>query len=330
MLLLLPPRLVARPGGTAALALESSQAPRPDDAAPDKPAEWRWAGSIALDDAVLDLGLGLRQVTGRITGQMGWAGSPEAMDLKADVVLDRLMFGPHRLGRVTAALSKPRNSPILQISRISGQAFNGRLDGFAQVRLSDPVQYGLSLKVHNVDLPGFLNAWRSHPARRFELQGLLSGGLRMTAISGDPSSRKATGELKISRARLYKLPVVLGLLHLVYLTLPSNSAFDRAEVYYYLQGHRLVFRRIRVQGSALSMLGAGTVDLKTKQIRLTFLAGPPHELPRLAGLTDVLEGIASGLTAWRVTGTLDYPRRRPVPLRNPKDTLRELFEPDRR
>lgn len=78
----------------------------------------------------------------------------------------------------------------------------------------------------------------------------------------------------------------------------------------------------------MSMVGAGRLDLKTDKLSLTFLGGPPRTLPRLAGLSDVLEGLASALTTWRITGTIAKPRIRQVPLRNPDKTLWELYNPD--
>lgn len=331
--------LQLRPGGRAAFSLASLKVRRgagaatrpsgpPADTQPSVPVAWSWSGSIALDEATLELGLGHKTVTGRIEGRMDCAGPIESLCADASVVLDKMTVGSHHLGKITARVSKSESSPVLSLEEISAKALNGRMAGFARVRLGEPAQYGLSLTVENVELAELLASGRPDSEGQSEFKGLLSGSLRMTGTSGDDSSRRATGTLRVSRGKLYRLPVLLGFLHLIYLTVPSDSAFSSAEVNYYLRGNTLVFREIHLQGSALSMLGAGSMDIKTEKLKLTFLAGPPHKLPRLAMLSEVIEGIASGLVAVRVTGTLSKPNKRAVPLRNPNATLRELYEPD--
>ncbi len=99
---------------------------------------------------------------------------------------------------------------------------------------------------------------------------------------------------------------------------------------YYLRGGKLVFREIHLLGSALSMLGAGTMNVKTKRLRLTFLTGPPRQLPRLEALIELLEGNSTGLMTVRVTGTLDKPRTRTAPFRDVDKTMQEIFYPEGR
>ena len=127
---------------------------------------------------------------------------------------------------------------------------------------------------------------------------------------------------------MMKLPVVLGFLNVFYLALPGESAFHTADVDYYLRGNKLVFREIHLQGAALSMLGAGTMHMKTRKLRLTFLTGPPAKLPRLKALSEFLEGLSGGLMTVRVTGTLEKPKTRTAPFRDVDTTMREIFRPD--
>ncbi|MCK4625240.1 MAG: AsmA-like C-terminal domain-containing protein, partial [Phycisphaerae bacterium] len=331
--------LQLRPGGTVRLAIKKLEIRReitpkkqpassPSREKPKhEPLAWRWAGKVAFADAVTNLGMGAKRMTGWVEGEMSCKGPPEKLVADAKIFLESFVVGPRRLESITAHLHKTVKSSVLRIDKISGQVFGGRVAGFAEVRLTKPAKYGISLSVENIDLAKFIGPEAKAPKQRRDVRGLLTGNIQLTATVGDLASRRASGKLQISKAKLYRLPVLLGFLHVVNLTLPTGSAFHTGEINYYLEGNTLVLREIHLQGSALSMLGAGKMDMKSKKLSLTFLTGPPRKLPRLAALSEVLEGLASQLMTVRVTGTLDKPKVKTVPFRSLDATMHELFEP---
>jgi len=259
---------------------------------PKVPLAWSWSGRITLNDAAMGLGLGGKRFTGYVEGRMACAGPAAALSISADAVLDEVVVGGRRLGKFTARLRKERRSPVLRVDDISGRAYGGRVAGFAEARLASPARYGLSLSVEDIDLAKFLAEGRD--GQGLDFKGLLTGNLEMTGVAGQPDSRWAKGKLRIRRAQLYRLPVLLGFLHVIYLKLPSDSAFHTAEVNY-------------------------------GKLKLTFLTGPPRKLPGIAGLWDAIDSLAGELMAVRVTGTLSKPKVEPVAVGNIKATLRELF-----
>ena len=325
-----------KPGGTVSLNLSSLKVgadacPMPPTATapaggPEPATPWAWTGSIAFRDAIVEMGFGPKRVTGVVSGAMSCP--PWRRYLYADgrLKLDSLTVGSRQLTDVTAVITKDPASAVLKVSGITGKVCGGRMAGFAEVSFAEPVKYGMNLSVEDVDLPTFLGAETDKRALT-DVKGALSGTLQMMAVEDAPDSLRAKGRIQIVRGKLYKLPVMLGLLHLVYLTLPSDAAFQDADVTYIIRGDQMVFQEISLRGSALSMVGAGTLDLKTKKLDLTFVAGPPLKLPRIAGLSEVIEGLASALTTWRVTGTVAEPRIRQVPLHDLGATLRHLHEP---
>ncbi len=313
------------PGGTAELQLKRLQVRR--EVGPKGRLAWRWAGKVTFKDAVTNFGMGVKRMTGWVEGEMACDGPAEKLTAEADVFLEAIAIGPRQLKRITARIHKTAKSPMLRIDKISGQVFGGRVAGFAEVRLAEPARYGMSLSVENINLSEFLKAEATDPKHRREVAGLLAGNIQLTAVVGDHASRRATGKLHINRAKLYRLPILLGFLHVVNLTLPTGSAFHTGEIDYYLQGDTLVLREIHLQGSALSMLGAGKMNMKSRKLNLTFLTGPPRKLPRLAALSEVLEGLASQLMTIRVTGTLDEPRVKTTAFRSLDATMLELLEP---
>jgi len=328
-----------KPGGTVSLDLSSltvgpGACPMPETAtapatgpAPTMP--WAWTGRIAFRDAVVAMGFGAKRVTGAVAGTMCCPSRRRYLGADARITLDTLTMGGRKLTDVAGTITKEPASAVLKVGGITSKVCGGRMAGFAEVSFAEPVKYGMNLSVEDVDLPTFLSAGQPDKARNLDVKGAMSGTLQMMAVEGRADSLRAKGRLRIVRGKLYKLPVLLGVLQLISLTLPSDAAFHDADVAYIIRGDEMVFQEINLRGSALSMVGAGTMDLKTHKLGLIFVAGPPPKLPRIGGLSEVLEGLASILTTWRVTGTVAEPRIRQVPLHDLGETLRQLHEPGR-
>jgi len=69
--------------------------------------------------------------------------------------------------------------------------------------------------------------------------------------------------------------------------------------------------------------------MKTEMLDLKFLSGPPQKLPRLGGLSELLEGFARELAEIHIDGTLAKPRMRTMPLRSLDRLIRDLLNPGR-
>ena len=133
--------------------------------------------------------------------------------------------------------------------------------------------------------------------------------------------------MRVSNAKLHKLPVPLDLLTIVFLSLPPGSAFSDGLFHYHVRGDRLQLDEIHLLGSQVSLVGSGTMSLKTQELNLTFLSSPGR-LPRLSGLVgEVLDGIAREVMEIRVTGTLSEPKMRTRPLRTLSEVVREMIHP---
>lgn len=323
-----------RPGGKVALSLKhlrvrrADNSPRRVNTRPSKNVlAWSWSGKVSFDKVAMDFPTRLRQLTGWIEGEMDCKGLPEALTTDARVFLERATVGEHQLEDVSCRLEKPTDSTLLRIRSVSAKAFGGRVEGFAEVNLSTPGKYGVSLSVEDVNIAKFFKTGARVPPHHRDVKGSLAGNIQMTMTIGDRSSRRAVGRLHISRARIYRLPVLLWWLKVIYLSLPGDSAFHTGEVRYFLRGDTLIFREIYLQGSAISLLGAGTMDMNSQKLNLTFLTGPPRKLPRLSALSEVIEGISSQLMTVRISGTLTKPHVKTQALRNLDKTLRELVDP---
>jgi len=283
---------------------------------------------IAFRDAIIDFGFGAKRVTGWVRGTGQDKG--DGTGFSAEIALKQVDVGARRLTGVTGRVAKVPNAGVIKVQDICGRIHSGRFVGYAEVRLSDPVEYGLRLSVDGVNLQELCNAGVKNPAERRDVRGRLEGTLELRATGGAEPGRRAIGTLRITEGKLYRAPVLLGLLQVVYLSLPGKGAFSEGIIRYRLTDNRLILDEIHLTGrggGGMTVVGSGTVNLKTQRLRVTFLSGPPGKLPRIESLNELLRPLLREISEIRVTGTLRHPRSRVVPLRTLKGVLQRLLNP---
>jgi len=301
--------------------------PLPADGA-DAAAQTTWAvkGNLTLFGAMIDLGPGHETLFGKVAGSA--QRTAEGLGLQAGINLKSVAMGHRRLTDLSGKLHKTPVSPRVRVNDLSAWAHGGQLAGRAEIELSQPPRIGVSLAVKGIRLDDLFNAGITDPDKRVDVKGLLDGNVQFTATAGNKPTRQATGVLRISEGKLVKLPVFLELLHVVYLTLPGDTAFTDAFVEYHLRGPELLFREIHLDGPALSLVGSGTMDMDTRTLNLNFLSGPPGKMPRIRSLADELfEGLVREIAEIRVTGTARKPITKTVPLPSLEDAVRRLIRP---
>ncbi len=286
---------------------------------------WSAEGKVRFKEAELNLDFGRRTASGTVSGGAGRDAA--GLRLNAAIDLSELMLGRRRLTDVQGKLVKSATGTIIRIDDLSAKVHGGRATGFAEIRLSDPPQYGLRLSVEDVLLADLFQEGPPRPKEEPEVTGLLTGNLEMTATAGRPDSRQATGLFRITKGQIYKLPVVMGFVHVIYLWVPGGAAFTEGEVAYRIQGQKLIFDEISLRGPAMSVVGSGTMDMDSEALRLTFLTGPPGKLPRIAAIESLLKGLAHEIAEVSVTGTLSKPVPRAISLPGLEEAVRRLVNP---
>ena len=317
----------AAASGPAASMPASSPATAPATAPAGGTTSWMVDGRVSVDGATVDIGLGHKTLTGNLSGTAAQVGRDLSVD--AAIELDSVRVGKQQLTKLSGRLSKKSSGHMMRLTDLTATAHGGQIAGFGEVRLVDPLEIGLSISVRDLHLEDMFSSVAADAAKDNKVKGLLTGNLQLTSIEGPKPRRQAFGVLKISQGELVSLPVMLGLLNVMYLNLPGDTAFTDGELTYHLRNDELIFDEIYFRGPALSIVGSGRMDMKTETLDLKFLSGPPQKLPRLGGLSELLEGIAREVAEIHVDGTLAKPRMRTMPLRSLDRLLRELMNPGR-
>lgn len=313
--------------------------------------EWAWdiGGAVDLEGASIELGMGAKTMHGSITGSA--SRSPAGVGVDARISLHSLKGQDNKITAVQGRITKRPEAEAVTISDFSGTAYGGAIAGNIDLRLGEDLVYEVRLEVNGARLeelfdPGAAPA--SGPATRAgvpekqPVTGRMQGRLEMVMTAGKSATRKASGEILITKAKIFKLPIPLELLHVIYLTLPGpgpgpgpgkeREAFNEGRLIYRMQGPTLILTEIAMSGTALSVLGSGTVDVDSGQLNLVFVTGPPRGamLPRIQEAGPLFRQLSRELMEVQVTGTLEHPQMRTVQLPGIDEALRKLMNPEGR
>lgn len=287
-------------------------------------ATWSLGGSLAFRDAMVDLGLGYKKVTGGLAGRAAQDSRGLALDANIDV--DSMVVARQQLTNLSGRLTKDRTAQIIRIGDLTARAYGGRAAGFAEVRLSEPLEYGLNLTVEAIELEELARAGQE-AGKNPDVKGKLAGTIQLTATPTSKPALRAAGLLRLTDGSICRLPVMLGLLDVFFLSLPGDTAFTDGAVSYRLQDDTLTFEEIYLRGPALSILGSGTMSMKSETLKLNFLTGPPRRLPRIGSIEELLRGLSREVVEIHVRGPLRNPQMRTVPLRGLDAAINELLNP---
>ncbi len=296
---------------------------------------WSVEGKLGFDDVSLDIGFGPRKLTGALEGKAAQA--DEGLSVLADGELKSLELHKHIITDIKGKLTKADKSNLLRLDKIVARAYEGRLAGEATIILTEPMSYRMSVSVENINVSELFNAGLPLQERQTQVNGRLTGQILLEAKAGKKPTRQAVGELEISRANMYKMPVILGLLNVIYLTAPGESAFNSGFIRYHLKNDVLLLQEIYLTGEpeqgvsrGISVLGSGTLNMKTDEMNVTFLTGPPGKLPRLDNIVlELLQALSKEIVEIRVTGTLKKPKMTTHSLRSLETIINRILAPSK-
>lgn len=283
---------------------------------------WQATGRVDLREAGLSAGPEFTEVQ---AGLEGTVGSDEGLYLDARLDVGQTRVDGRLVTEGRADLHKSADSDVLQIRNILGTVYGGALLGEIDVDYAArPPSFGLSLTARNISLGEFLDAGRDEGSAPLRIKGRMQGTLALTGPFGNPAGRQGSGSVVIQDAEMLKLPLVLSILRIVHLAIDDDNAFHDALLDFIVNGDEVVLERIDLRGKAVSMVGAGRVRASDYAMHLVLLVGSPLRLPRVAVLSELVEGVARELMEVHVEGTLSQPVFRADLVRSIRKTLEAI------
>ncbi|MFK7822168.1 MAG: hypothetical protein AB8G99_25965, partial [Planctomycetaceae bacterium] len=307
---------------------------------PNVPVTAAWYSETLLNGGSISAGMDLRNVRGRVTNRGTYG--PQGLRNEGDVELSSVevlkhkltnVRGPYRIvdnqlwiGSPEVFRQTPATVPVNK--RITADAFGGQLTCDARVSLSDQSRYQVFSTVTDASLKTYASIHM--PAER-NMSGRINGWIHLHGTGEDEANIKGNGQLQISPAAIYEMPVMVNLLQALgtlNFAVSDPVAFRHALLNFRVGERNFLFDEIDLVGNTMSLRGRGRVSFD-ERVSLEFYSRPPRVTGGIPVVSRLISGATSGWVNVGVTGTLDNPKTNVRPSMNLDNALPFLqaFDP---
>ena len=289
-----------------------------------------WDLQVLLAGCSLNAGLRIDNVHGRV--RLGGRWTPQTTDLDGELDLDALdvlvnhqltkVRGPFRLhdgilsfgsAKIARAARGEEIGRVPAAERITAEAFDGQATLDAEIQLLDEPQYVAALELNGASLEKYS---QRHLRGYNGVRGLMNGWMDIRGTGVHARGLAGEGQLQISPAALYELPVFLQIFQLPQFAPINRTAFDYANFFFRIDNERFNFQSIDLVGNTISLRGRGVIRFDGG-VMLDFYSMQPRNQVRLPGLREivgVVNMVSQGWVAVEVRGPIAAPIARVVPL----------------
>lgn len=321
---------------TAPFGIENTELEFRGRGDPSVPVTAAWYTETVLDGGAISAGMDLENVRGRVTNSGSYG--PDGLINQGEVRLDSVevldhtltnVRGPYRIvdteliiGSPEVFTRSPQSVPLT--GRITADAFTGRLTCDAMVSLSEPGAYRVFVTARDADLRTYATI---HMPKERNMDGKMNGWIYLYGLGSSENDIKGSGQLQISPAAIYEMPVIVNLLNAVRLDLsvPDRVAFRYGLLNFRVMNSNFLFDQIDLVGNSISFRGRGRIGFDSR-VNLDFYSKPPQSRGGVPILSQLVSGATSTWVHVKVGGTLDKSRTRVQPNINLDDALRPFLQ----
>ena len=283
----------------------------------------RWDLNMRFRDCAVNAGLDVSGIYGSVTAQGTWDGfhlhNTGSIRLDTAEVLEMPFThveGPYSVNDVELVLGSRNvffDSDLTRIDRrqrVKAQAYGGEVVLDALVDLREGGKYSFFTELEDALLESYA---ADHIPDQKTLKGVIKAWMRLEGTGDSAADVEGRGQLLISPAALYELPVMvhlMGALSQLKFNVQDRTAFDYAKVDFDVGQEAFNFNRIDLVGKSISLLGRGNVGFGG-DVHLDFFSRPPR--PTAASL-PIINRLWTQWTMVEVRGTTSRPQTTPKPL----------------
>lgn len=278
-----------------------------------------WNLMTVYSGATLTTGVDLENLHGRVTLNGTWDGEKVRGDGQID--LDSVSIKGHQLTDVKGPVqvdgthlvigsidevnrSTPEKGRTSNNSRrVTANFIDGvlALDGAAV--LEKESSYHVRMELTGGRLERYSQLYMK---KRYRLMGVMNGWVDFDGRGASAQRLKGRGQMVISPAALYELPVIVAIFKILNFAPPDKTAFRQALVVFDIGGGQFQLRRADLNGDAITLRGRGYIPFDGP-MRLDFYstAGGRHLPIPIVG--PLIGGATEGWVGVEVRGTMADP-----------------------
>lgn len=282
---------------------------------------WKASGSLALEHAVMDIGLPLTDCDGAVNGRLLLTPDGE-LQIDADFTIEHALLSKWPLERWEGRIVRDSSGPSIRLEQLRGRLCGGEVIGSAAVN-TEAGEYELSLTVNDLSLHEFL-------ARETEdgkpVAGRIDGRLFVEGKLGAKGKRTGGGNIRIREASLLQTPVVGPVVREARKKGALSDQLNFADLRFAFENDDVHLNRVEIQSKDLRLVGAGHWNLANDQIDLTLVGAHPRHWLRVPIISDLVETAGREFVQYRVIGPAKAPTVTIEPLYSLTDPIRRLIE----
>lgn len=311
---------------------------------PQFPITAAWEVATDLTKGKVSAGMDFTDVTGRIISSGTWDGyeadADGILDISSLKVFDKYTLydvrGPFALkegifsaGSREALKPNGTDQPIDSSEQIQAKFVGGILSINSQATTSQPTDYLARINLSHGQLKRFSQLYMEN---RDRLEGVMNGWMTVQGKGPQPKDLTGRGQLQISPAALYELPVIFQVLNTLAVAPQDNSFFEYGRVDFQIANEQFNFSSIDLVGSPMQLHGTGRAGFDDS-LNLTFVSVLPNSrtrksqvwIPIVTEVAGLVGGVANlvGVVV-EVTGTTSNPQTKVIPAKNLDDAFKQF------
>lgn len=317
----LPPRLreiieTLDPRGKLSLSgtLEFAGTGRPRDAVTAA-----WNLLTVYSGATLTTGVDLDNLHGRVTLNGTWDG--ERVNGNGQIDLDSVSIKGHQLTDVKGPVrvdgthlvlgsidqvnrsSLEKGQPTDSSHRVTAHFIDGILSLDGAAVLEKETSYHVRLELAGGRLERYAQLYMK---RRYRLMGMINGSVDFDGRGASAQRLKGRGQVVVSPAALYELPVIVSIFKILNFAPPDKTAFRQARVVFDIGGGQLQLRLAELNGDAITLRGRGYIPFEGP-MNLDFYSSAARSQIPLPIVGPLIGATTEGWVGVQVRGTMSDP-----------------------
>ncbi|MCA9048156.1 MAG: hypothetical protein KDA89_05475 [Planctomycetaceae bacterium] len=296
----------------------------------------RWKLNVRLRDCTMRAGLDVSQVTGMVTADGVWDGyhlkNSGRIQMESAQVLEMPITGvtgPYSMTETELVLgarevfTSENLSAVDRSRRVRARAYNGEVLLDSVVDLRPNGRYRLFTEISNALLEAYAAL---HIPEQRTLKGVVQAWMYLEGVGNTSAGLTGQGQMQISPAALYELPVMvklLGTLSQLKFNVQDRTAFDYARMDFHVRNEAFEFDQIDLVGEDVSLRGRGSVGFGG-DVLLDFYSRPAR--PTAISL-PILNRLLTQWTKVEVRGTTSRPQTVSRPLGQLDQGLQQFLAP---
>ena len=208
----------------------------------------------------------------------------------------------------------------LPVRHLTARLYDGTLAGDTWVSFEDLPKYHADATISGVSLARLM-VERFHSQQAFT--GKVAANLSLHGEGHSLQSLKGSGEVQVTEANIYELPLLVGLLKVLRSGTPDKTAFTQSDIKFRIEGRHVYLDQLDFEGDAVSLYGQGTTNFD-QQLNLTFHGVLGRNDARLPMVKNLIDRTGEQFMQMYVGGTISNPQIHTQPLPGINNLIQQI------